>query len=277
MARRRPTHSPISPFVRPSVREKNVCNRKNTGVTCAPIAAVLHPTQRLLSSLSHETRLPHRQAIRNVAPPPRCGRMRAAERQRHARATRRQRYPSRLSLFPEIGRPDLRGTRKPSDAHPGVFLFRHSQREFRNARDDSRRERFRAVAFPQTFPAGTLFRSILHRTSGHRGPRMGRAVAEFRQEALPCCVAMLDAGCGRKLRRNDAHTNRRLATAGDAKHRSNGVQRHGLWSHPVRAALPWRIPDAGRGCFTKTELAQSGRAAVPPQVAGSNPVLRAIG
>jgi hypothetical protein len=49
-----------------------------------------------------------------------------------------------------------------------------------------------------------------------------------------------------------------LATAGNAKHRSNGIQRYGLAPHPVRAALPWRMPDAGRRCFAKT-FAQVGQ------------------
>lgn len=36
--------------------------------------------------------------------------------------------------------------------------------------------------------------------------------------------------------------------------------RYGFLAHPVRAAVPWRMPEAMRGCFSMT-VAQSGRAA----------------
>ncbi len=120
--------APIHSSSRSSTCEKNVCNRKNTGVTCAPIAAALFftaaGTPRIPAESPDETRLPHRQPVRHVALPSRCGRMRAVEGLRQSAHAARQRHTPRLIPFPEIGRPDLRGTRTPSDTHPGVFLFR---------------------------------------------------------------------------------------------------------------------------------------------------------
>ncbi len=49
----------------------------------------------------------------------------------------------------EIGHPDLRGTRTPSDAHPGAFFFPRPQREFfERARGIPQRERLRSRVFP---------------------------------------------------------------------------------------------------------------------------------
>lgn len=65
-----------------------------------------------------------------------------------------------------------------------------------------------------------MFRSILHRTSGQRSPRTGRAVTDFHHEVRKYCVAMLGAGGGRDPQKQQSA---RAFSVGDSprcKHRT---------------------------------------------------------
>ena len=118
---------PIHSSSRPSIREKNVCNRKNTGVTCAPIAAALcfsaAGTPRIPAESSNETRLPHRQPVRNVALPSRCGRMRAVEGLRQSMHAAQQRHTPRLILFRRSVTPISEARERPRIPIRGFFFF----------------------------------------------------------------------------------------------------------------------------------------------------------
>lgn len=181
------------------------------------------------------------------------------------------------TLFTTDPLPGDRSPRSPRNANAlgfqsgGVLFWSFGKRVFCH----SILKRARAIATRTVsrcrFSGRHRLRSILHRTFGHRGPRTGRAATEFHHEARKCCAAMLGAGGGRFLQDTWHAHGLALRRGANAKHRSNGVQRYGLASHPVRAALPWRMPDAGRRCFAMT-VAQSGRAAnESSQVAGSIP------
>lgn len=154
-------------------------------------------------------------------------------------------------------RPGDRSSRSPRHANAlgtvsgGVFVSAFAKDSNAHARESSRRERFRS--------------RVLHRHSAasSANARTARSARGSSLRGTPPRGAQAlhrDARCGRR-RGTHGHTDCRSATAGDAKHRSNGLQRHGFGSRPVRAALPWRMPAIARRCFDKTALAQSGRAA----------------
>ncbi len=203
----------IHSTIRPSIREKNVCNRKKTGVTCAPIAAALRfiaaRTPRIPAEPSNETRLPHRQPVRHVALPPRCGRMRAVEGLRPSAHAARQRHTPRLIPFRRSVTPISEARERPRIPIRGLFVSASAntvrKHAFLNPPSESlhrnARKSFvmRAVSRCRSTACERLhrnpLRSILSRTPGHRSPRRTRSRG-IHHEARKCCVAMLDAGGG---------------------------------------------------------------------------------
>ena len=160
--------------------------------------------------------------------------------------------PSRRSVAPIS-----EDRERPRNHFRGRFRF-----SVRKERHSTRARSFatRTVSLTRFHPMH--FRSITARTHGHRGPRAGR-----RCRGVPPRGAQAlhrDARCGRR-RDTCGHTDCRSVTAGDAKHRSNGLQRHGFASRPVRAALPWRMPEPESGVSTRRHWL-NGRAAA--QAAG---------
>lgn len=166
--------------------------------------------------------------------------------------------PSRRSVAPIS-----EDRERPRNHVRGRFSFQRPQR----ASFDTRAIFRDANGFAHAFFSPTRFqpmhfRSITARTHGHRGPRAGR-----RCRGVPPRGAQAlhrDARCGRR-RDAHGHTDCRSVTAGDAKHRSNGLQRYGFASRPVRAALPWRMPEPESGVSTRRHWL-NGRAAT--RVAG---------
>lgn len=141
--------------------------------------------------------------------------------------------------FPEIGRPDLRGTRTPSDTHPGVFLFRVRKKRSANTisqtvlqdrcietrANPSRRERLCAASFGQAsrFEA-TRFEATRSTQQVPKHPAAnvrtmksahGSRSRGIHHEARKCCVAMLDAGGGSDPNDTDAYAH----ASQDPKHR----------------------------------------------------------
>lgn len=141
--------------------------------------------------------------------------------------------------FPEIGRPDLRGTRTPSDTHPGVFLFASAKngrqtrfperffrivasRRARNLRDakgfallfSGHASRFEATRFEATRSSQQVPKhpaaNVRTMKSAHGSRSRG-----IHHEARKCCVAMLDAGGGSDPNDTDAYAH----ASRDPKHR----------------------------------------------------------
>lgn len=223
---------------RPSIREKNVCNRKNTGVTCAPIAAALcfnaAGTPRIPAESSDEIRLPHRQPVRHVALPSRCGRMRAVEGLRQSAPAARQRHTSRLIPFRRSVAPISEARERPRIPIRGFFFFASAntvhQHDFlndssgslhRNARESFATRKASRCFFPGTradskradpgqqvpkHPAANVRTTKSAHGSRSRG---------IHHEARKCCVAMLDAGGGSDPHDTDAYAH----ASQDQKHR----------------------------------------------------------
>lgn len=106
--------------------------------------------------------------LRTFAQPARCERLRVGER-RPAVAARRH-PPHALIFVQEIGRPDLRGTRTPSEAASGgVFVFAFARDFHAHARESSRRGRFRSRV---------LHRHSAASSANARTARSARVVAE---------------------------------------------------------------------------------------------------
>ena len=220
------------PRIPPAFRPKRPTNRTTN-----------HPTNRHESS--DETRPPPAPQSRTRAQSARRGSLRTHG--RRAAPAIRIRRSTPLIFFPEIGTPISEACERPRIPVRGRFRFGVRKESFTHTRAAFRGANGIAHAF---------FRpsSILSRTSGHRGPSTGPAEEDTATGAQALRRDARRGGDGETR----GHTDCRLDTAGNAKHPANGFQRHGFAFHPVRAALPWRMPKTGRGCFAMTNARWSG-------------------
>ncbi len=143
----------------------------------------------------HDFRSFRRQIARHLAPAARCRRARDIRQTTgmlRAQLPRTPAFGQRLTTtdsVPEIGRPDLRGPRTPSDTHPGAFFFSRSQRNSMHARGYPRRERFRSRVFRSAASSANV------RTSkSERGSSLSRISAWRRESAAPRCSVRVATG-----------------------------------------------------------------------------------
>ncbi len=165
--------------------------------------------------------------------------------------------PSRRSVAPIS-----EDRERPRNRFRGRFRFSVRKREclhtramFRDAND------FARAFFAHTFPANPFpqHHSANARTSrSARGSPLSRNSATRRASAAPRCSVRAAAG-------NAWANGLPVDETGNARHRSNGLQRRGFASRPVRAALPWRMPEPGRDVSARRHWL-NGRAAA--QAAG---------
>lgn len=170
-------------------------------------------------------------------------------RQRHPATEVRFRHHPRLISPRRSATPISEARERPRMPIRGRFSLRRPQGSFSNTRAISRGAKVSLTRF---------FRHPKHPVAN---VRTSEVHARVRQQRIPPRGAQALRRDARRGRRRGTHerTNCRLATAGNAEHHSNGVQRHGLASHPVRAALPRRMPNAGRGYSAMTKCPMVGQ------------------